>query len=53
MIIEQELLLELRTEIQDRVMHITDFNDDFISIDTTGAKQLIKLLQEFVNENQD
>lgn len=53
MIIEQELLLELQTEIQGEVMHITDFNDDFISIDTTGAKQLLKVLQEFVDENQD
>lgn len=53
MIIEQEVLLEIRTEIQGDIIHITDFNDDFVSIDKTGAKELIKILQEFVDENKD
>lgn len=51
MIIEQEVFNDFKIE---KCIHISLGQDaDVILIDKTGAKQLIKVLQEFVNENQD
>ena len=57
MIIEQEKYEPLKSTktISGNIMIYRDDEDDWDSIvvDAKGAKQLIKVLQEFVDENQD
>ena len=60
MIIEQDEIINIRVVYKSHPMrrigliqNVTDVSDDVehVEIDLKGAKQLIKVLQEFVDEN--
>lgn len=58
MIIEQEKCANLDfKKLNNDVMLLEQIDSDYyygeLEIDTTGAKQLMRVLQEFVDENQD
>lgn len=51
-VIDQKIFADISVYTIRDIMSL-DQDGEEISIDTIGAKQLIKVLQEFINENQD
>ena len=50
-IIEQEILSDISIIVEQQSITIIDFLGESVSFDKKGAKQLIEILKEFINEN--